>query len=42
MEGDGWGMGIKEGTCCDEHWTLYVIDESLNSTPETNHALYVN
>ena len=17
-------MGIKEGTCCDEHWVLYV------------------
>ena len=28
-------MGIKEGTC-DEHWVLYVCDESLNSTPETN------
>ena len=34
-------MGIKEGTC-DEHWGLYVSDESLNSTPETNIALYVN
>ena len=31
-------MGIKEGTC-DEHWVLYVRDESLNSTPETNTAL---
>ena len=37
-----WLMGIKEGTCCDEHWVLYVRDESLNSTPETNMALYVN
>ena len=36
-----WGMGHKEGTC-DEHWVLYVNDESLNSTPETNIALYVN
>ena len=31
----------KEGTC-DEHWVLYAIDESLNSTPEPNIALYVN
>ena len=36
-----WVMGTKEGTC-DEHWVLYVSDESLNSTPETNIALYVN
>ena len=46
MEGSGgwarWGMGIKEGTCCDEHWVLYVSDESLNSTPETNIVLNVN
>ena len=31
-------MGIKEGTC-DEHWVLYVSDESLNFTPETNITL---
>ena len=37
-----WVMGIKEGTCYDERWGLYVNDESLNSTPETNIALYVN
>ena len=37
-----WGMGTKEGTCCDEHWVLFVSDESLNSIPETNIALYVN
>ena len=37
-----WVMGIKEGTCYDEHWVLYVSDESLSSTPETNIALYVN
>ena len=37
-----WVMGIKEGTCYDEHWVLYVRDESLNSTPETNFTLYVN
>ena len=26
-----WVMDIKEGTCWDEHWVLYV-SESLNST----------
>ena len=36
------GDGIKEGTCWDEHWVLYVSDESLNSTPETNITLYGN
>ena len=36
-----WVMGIKDDTC-DEHWALYVSDESLNSTPETNILLYVN
>ena len=30
-------LGIQEGTC-DEHWMLYVSDESVNSTPETNTA----
>ena len=42
--GGGWGkwvMVVKEGTC-DEHWVLYVSDESLNCTPETNITLYVN
>ena len=34
-------VGIKEDTC-DEHWVWYASDESLNSTPETNVALYVN
>ena len=34
-----WVMGIKEGTCWDEHWVSYV---SLTSTPEINIALYVN
>ena len=34
-----WVMGIKEGTCCDEHWVLDVSDESLNSTLEINNAL---
>jgi len=35
-------MRIKEGTYCDEHWVLYVTDESLDSTPETNITLYVD
>ena len=35
-------MGIKVGTCCDEHWVLYVSDESVNTAPETNMALNVN
>ena len=47
MEGSGWGctrwvIGIKEGACYDEHWVLYVSNESLNSTLETNITLYVN
>ena len=37
-----WVMGIKEGTYCEGHWVLWVSDESLNSTPETNITLYVN
>ena len=37
-----WMMGIKEGTCCVEHWVLYVSDESLNSIPEVNITLYIN
>ena len=36
-----WVMGIKEDTY-DEHWLLYVSDESLNISPETNITLYVN
>ena len=36
-----WVTGIKEGACSDEHWVLYVSDESLNSTPERNITLYV-
>ena len=35
-------MGIKEGTCWDEHWVLYVSDESLKSFPGTITTLYVN
>ena len=36
-----WVVGIKEDIY-DEHWVLYISDESLNSTPETNIKLYVN
>ena len=35
-------MYTKEGTCWDEHCVLYVSDESLGSTPETNITMYVN
>ena len=35
-----WVMGMKEGTC-DEQRVLYISNESLNSTPETNIELYV-
>ena len=38
---DRWVMGIKESTC-DEHPVLYVSNESLNATGETNITLYVN
>ena len=34
------GDGIEEGTCWDEHWVLYVSDESWESTPEMNSTLY--
>ena len=34
-------MGIKEGTCGDEHWVLYIRDESQESTPEANTTLYL-
>lgn len=37
-----WGMGIREGAWGDEHWVLYAIDESLNSTSDTNDTVYVN
>ena len=31
---------FKEGAC-DEHWVLYVSDQSLNSIPGTNITLWV-
>ena len=34
-----WVMGIKEGTFQDEHWVLYIRDESLGSTPEAKTTL---
>ena len=36
-----WGRGIKEDTW-DEHWVLYVGDESLDSTPEIIITLYAD
>ena len=38
----GGQMGIKEVTCWNEGWLLYISNESLGSTPETNTTLYVN
>ena len=41
----GWAtcvMGIKEGTCWDEHWVLYVSDESVGSMPETSMLTNMN
>lgn len=35
-------MGIKEGTCHDEHRVMYETVESLYCTPETKITLYVN
>ena len=29
-----WTRGIKEDTCWDEYWVLYVAEESLDSTLE--------
>ena len=33
-------MGIEDGTYWDEHWVLYVSDESQESTPKTKTTLY--
>ena len=44
-EGRGVGRGsnrvmdIKEGTCCDEYWVLYITNESLNTASKTNDVL---
>ena len=41
----GWAkraMGIKEGTCWDEHRVLRASDESLSSIPETVITPYVS
>ena len=37
-----WVMGIEGGTCWDEHWVLYVSDESQESTPKTKSTLYIH
>jgi len=34
-------MGIKEGTCCGEHWVLYTTNESFNTTSKINDVLCV-
>ena len=31
-------MSIVEGTCWDEHWVLYISDESQESTLEAKLA----
>ena len=36
-----WVMGIKEDTCWDEHWVLYVSDKSLGCTTEAKTIPYV-
>ena len=33
---------MEEGVRRDEHWLVYVSDESLNSVPELIITLYVN
>lgn len=38
----GQVMGIKEGTCHDEHGAMYATIKSLSCIPETNITLYVN
>ena len=46
MDGGGvgergeWVMGIEEDTCWDEHWVLYISNESWESTPKTKSTLY--
>ena len=36
-----WVVGIEEGTCWDEHWVLYVSDESWESIPEAKSTMYM-
>ena len=38
--GGKWVMGMEEGTCWDEHWGLYLSDESRESTSKTKSTLY--
>ena len=33
-------MGIKKGTYCMEHWVLYTINESWNTTSKTKDVRY--
>ena len=34
-----WVTGIEEGSCWDEHWVLYVSDESRESTAKAKSTL---
>ena len=36
---EGWAERVMG---CVEYWMIYTGNESLNSTPETNIALYIN
>lgn len=41
---EGWAkslMGIKEGTCLDEHWVLYASGELQNPIPVINNTLCI-
>lgn len=33
-------LGIEEGICGDEHWVLYITNESLNTASKINDVLY--
>ena len=36
-----WVMGIEEGTSWEEHWVLFISDESWESNPETKaHCIH--
>ena len=36
----GRGMGTEKDICWDEHWVLYVSEESWESTSKTKSTLY--
>ena len=39
-QGSNWVLGIKAGTCWDEHWVLYATNKSLTTTTKTYDVLY--